>query len=107
MRPCASRFMRASRSHGTFNWGDDPALMDPISRPASRATSATTAVSPVRGKRASDRRERRPHATEPEVIRAGADSPLAARSHHVARAVLLGAQERAAAVDALTIGGML
>ena len=43
------------------------------------------------------------HAAEAEMVRAGADFALAARADHVARAVLIGAEERAAAVHALLL----
>ena len=44
------------------------------------------------------------HAAEAEVIARGAHLALAARADHVARAVLVGAEERAAAVHALLLG---
>src|SRR5262245_13689011 len=37
------------------------------------------------------------------MVRAGVDVALAARAHHIARAVLVGAEERAAALDALLV----
>ena len=40
------------------------------------------------------------HRSEAEVIRSGADFALPARAHHVPRAVLIGAQKRAASVHA-------
>ncbi len=46
------------------------------------------------------------HQAEPEMVRAGADVALAARADHVARAVLIGAQERSAAMDALRHAGL-
>ena len=45
------------------------------------------------------------HAAESEMVRAGADVALAAGADHVARAVLIGAEKGAAAMDALLHAG--
>src|SRR5262245_32262274 len=44
------------------------------------------------------------HATKAEVIAAGADFTFATRTDHVARAVLVGAKEGTAAMDAFFLG---
>src|SRR5271165_7199010 len=45
------------------------------------------------------------HAAEPEMVRASANLALASRAHHIARAILIGAQERASALGLLWLGG--
>ena len=45
------------------------------------------------------------HAAESEMVRAGIGFALAARAHHIARAVLIGAEKRSAAMDAFLHAG--
>src|SRR6185369_4941089 len=51
------------------------------------------------------RMRRRHHGSESQVVRSGADLSLAARADHVARAVLIGAEERSAALHTFGLTG--